>query len=70
MDREDLLVFPVVVAPLTTQVLDPTDHVLHHSGVDLHVDGVQVLVGSPDVHVLDDGTDADALTRNVIKQKN
>lgn len=31
--------------------------------MDLHVDGVEVLVGPPDVHVLDDGTDADALTK-------
>lgn len=35
-----------------------------HPGVNLHVDGVQVLVGSPDVDVLDDGPDADALSRN------
>ena len=34
-----------------------------HPAVDLHVDGVQVLVGSPDVDVFDDGTDADSLRR-------
>lgn len=32
-----------------------------HPGVNLHIDGVQVLVGSPDVDVFYDGTDADAL---------
>lgn len=30
--------------------------------MNLHVDGVEVLVGPPDVDVLNDGTDADALT--------
>lgn len=33
-----------------------------HPGVDLHIDDVEVLVGLPDVHVLIDGMDADALT--------
>lgn len=32
-----------------------------HPAVDLHVDGVQLLVGSPDVDVFHDGTDADTL---------
>lgn len=30
--------------------------------MDLHIDGVEILVGPSDVHVLNDGTDADALT--------
>lgn len=32
-------------------------------GVNLNVDGVQVFVGSPDVYIFYDGTDADALKR-------
>ncbi len=32
-------------------------------GVDFYVDGVQVFVGSPDVHIFYYGTDADALKR-------
>lgn len=47
------------------QWVEPSDNLWRtsdsHPGVNLHIDGVQVLVGSPDVDVFDDGTDADAL---------
>lgn len=39
-------------------------------GVNLYVDGVQVFVGSPDVHIFYNGTDADTLKGPKKSKKN
>ncbi len=38
-------------------------------GVNLHIDGVQIFVCSPDVHIFYDGTDADALKLEKKKER-